>query len=69
MGTGHHRSLILSLIREDAKRRRMDVTIPGIGKDGLQNRPSANELKLPTERFGPVQANCNEVKHLFGNEG
>jgi len=49
MGTSHNRSLILSLFHEDAKRRRMDIAIPSLGKDGLQDRPSADKLKLPNE--------------------
>jgi hypothetical protein len=39
---------------EDAKCGRMNVDIPNLRKDGIQDRPSADELKLPTERLGPV---------------
>ena len=69
MGTGYNRSLILSLIREDPERHGMDVVIPGIRKDSLQDRPSADQLKLPIERLGLLQTNCYEVKYLLGNEG
>lgn len=53
MGTGHNWPLVLSLIYEDAKRRRMNASVPNLRKDGLQDRPSADEFKLPTERLGP----------------
>ena len=47
----------------------MDVAIPDTRKDRLQDRPSADELKFPTERLGLVQTNCYEVENLLGNEG